>query len=406
MQTTTVDIPSVDVDVATPEFVRDPFALMEEWRGLGPVVYNAHHDQYMVFGYRDNAKVLSDVAHFTKDSEVLERAFGGVTMESLDTPRHHDLKGVWTGDFQRNELEAKRREMIERVVDRQVEPYVERLCSGEAVDAVMEMTQFIPTLVIAEMLGIEPDMYEQFSAWSASIGRTIEGLLEGDTPLGNQIMAEAAEATADLNEYIYTVMAERRKRGGPGDDLVSAMVYHSYAQSSMDDQEIMASNTQIVFAGNLTTAGMMANTLVTLAEYPDQRAAITADRSLVAPAFEEIHRWSTLLQSTPRTAVSDAQVRGVPIPDGSEIMVLLGAANRDPGRWDRPEVLDIYREPRQHLGFGFGMHVCLGLNLARLEVEILVNRVLDLIPEYELAAPLDYGRSFSPRNPLQVMLSA
>jgi cytochrome P450 len=401
---TRADCPVVSQDISDWDFNQNPFPIMEQWRAMGPVVYNEHHDQYFVLNYRDCARALTNVANFSSQDlvELFTAIFGGVTMEAIDSPRHHTMRGVWSGFFQRDALENQR-ELIQSIVNPQVDAFVERVRSGETVDAIPSMTRAIPTLVIADMLGVEDSMHEKFSAWSDAMGSTSQGSYD-PTPRGQQIVADGMAATASLNGYIAEVI-KRRRTDGDGGDLVSMMVYDDFAKE-MEEQEIIASNTQLVFAGNETTAKLMATTLVALGQHPDQRRAIVEDRSLIPQAFEEIHRLETLVQMLPRRVKSeDAQIQGFHLPQGASLQLLCGAGNRDPERWDNAHELDIFRTPRQHLGFGFGMHVCLGLNLARLEVEIWLNRLLDQLPEYELTGPIDYGRSFGLRGPMSVPIS-
>ncbi|WP_405182595.1 cytochrome P450 [Nocardia sp. NBC_01377] len=403
MTTTSSTIPTVNQDLTDWDFCQDPYPEMARWRRLGPVVYNEFADHYMVTGYRNCSRVLAAVEKFgSQDLEALfVRAFGGVTMEALDSQRHHDIRGIWSRFFQRDSL-VSQQELVTDIVTSQVDQFVERLRSGESIDAIPNMTRAIPTLVIARMLGIDESMHQQFSEWSDAMGGSQEGAYDS-TPEGRAILRKGADATAALNAYIKEVIG-RRRAVGPGADLVSMMVFHDYAKE-MAEQEIIASNTQLVFAGNETTAKLMATTLVALAQHPDQRRALAADRTLIPRAIEEIHRWQTLVQVLPRRARSDAsEVDGVLVPRGAEVKVLIGAGNRDPERWERPDELDIHREPRQHLGFGFGMHSCLGLNLARLEVQIWLNQVLDKMPEFELADEIVYGRGLGLRGPKAVPL--
>jgi cytochrome P450 len=402
--TQTRDCPSVSLNITDPDFNADPFPVLEEWRALGPVVYNDWHDRYMVFSYRHCAKVLGDVTKFNSQGNVerFTKVFGGITMESLDSPRHHQMRGVWAPYFRRDTL-LDQQQMIGEVVDSQIGPFVERLRAGEAADAIANMVRGIPTLVIAHMLGIDKSMFRQFSAWSDAMGGTTTASHDPG-PEGRRRVAEGLAATAALNEYIAGELAVRR--AGTGEDLISVMVHDDFADE-MEPQEIIASNTQLVFAGNETTAKLMGSTLVALARYPEQRRALVADRSLIPQAFEEVHRYSTLTQTVPRHVCADGvSVAEVPLPNGAEMMPMLGAANRDATRWDRPHEFDIFRQPKQHLGFGFGMHVCLGLNLARLEARIWLDRLLDVLPDFELAGEIDYGRNFGVRGPLAVPLAA
>jgi cytochrome P450 len=402
---TAVDCPSVDQELTDRLFVQDPYPVLESWRALGPVVYNARTRRYMTTGFRDCTRVLSKLDMFDSQPGVamFTRLFGGLTMEAIDTPRHSEMRRVWAADFRRDSLEA-RRELVAEVAADRVGVFAERLRSGEVVDAVPAMTRGIPTLVIAHLLGIRPEEHEQFSVWSDAIGASSSAAVPDPTDEQQAALRAGGEATAALNRYMAGTVAERRGRA-PGDDLVSRMVFSAFA-ASMDESEIVASTTQLVFAGNETTAKLMAATLVALAQHPDQRRVLAADRSLVPRAVEEVHRWSTVVQTVPRWANSDAaEVGGVRIPRGAEIVPVTGAANRDPERWERPAEFDITRPPRQQLGFGFGIHNCLGLHLARLEIAVWLDRLLDELPDFELAGAVDYGRSFALRGPAAVPLA-
>ena len=404
-------VPVFDLSFGDWEFNQQPYEILEEVRAAGPVVYNSRAGRYMVTSYRNCARVLGNVKEFNSQSALEDtvRFFGGITMMFLDTPRHDQMRGVWSEDFQRASLQ-ERRDLVESVVQERVDPFVERVLSGETVDAIPNMTRGIPTLVIAHMLGIETDMFEQFSAWSDAMGASTEASFD-PSPRGERLAREGMEATRDLNEYIVGQIAERRgrtARSEPGtDDLVGKMVNSEFGRTNMEESELVASNTQLVFAGNETTASLMGHTLVALATHPEQREALIADRSLIPQAIEEVHRWSTVTQAGGRRACSDhSEIEGIRIPEGSEISPLQGAGNRDPERWENPAKFDITRTPIAHLGFGFGMHSCLGLNLARLEMEVWLNRLLDRLPNYELAGTVDYGTNFILRGPIVVPIAS
>ncbi len=404
MAITSSGCPTVDQDLMDHDFGQDPYPTMERWRALGPVVYNERVDQYMVTGYQNCARALTDVRTFSSEDlqELFIRAFGGVTMEALDTTRHHEMRGVWSRFFQRDALRSQR-ELVEEVVAAQVDPFVERVRSGAAVDAIPAMTRAIPTLVIARMLGIDETMHRQFSEWSDAMGSTQSGTYD-PSPAGMAVVQRGRDATAALNGYIAESVKDRRAHG-KGDDLISMMVHDEFA-NQMSEQEIVASNTQLVFAGNETTAKLMATTLASLAQHPEQLRMLVDDRALIPRAIEEIHRWQTLVQVLPRRVKSDdAEIEGIPIPNGAELKVLIGAGNRDPQRWDHPERLDITRAPRQHLGFGYGMHICLGLSLARLEMQVWLDHLLDRLPEFHLAENVRYAGGLGLRGPEAVQIA-
>jgi len=394
----------VNVSFHEEGFNQDPFPVLEEIRNAGPIVYNELLDRWMVTAYPLVSRVLGDSGHYAQGaSESFVDFFGGTTMETIDEPeRHNAMRGIWAADFQRGTLEGQR-ELVERVVADQLDPFVERVRSGETVDAVADLTRSIPTLVIANMLGIDTAMFAQFSAWSDAMGATTEGALD-PTPKGMETVMAGRQATAELNAYIAEQVKDRRRH--PSDDLIGKMVAAPFAQNGMSEVEIIASNTQLVFAGNETTAKLMAHTLVSLAAHPGQRQVLADDRSLVLGTIEEVHRWQTITQFIDRDVREEVELAGILLSPGSVVMPFQGAANRDPERWDNASAFDITRPPRQHLGFGFGLHSCIGLNLARLEVQVWLDRLLDLLPEFEVVQGVDYGPNFQLRGPFAVHIAA
>ena len=397
-------VPVLSMSFFEPGFNQAPYPALEEIRAAGRVVYNDLLDRFMVTSYGDVSRVLGDGKRFAQGvTDAFVDFFGGPTMETIDDQERHDaIRGIWAHDFWRDTLE-RQRPLVERVVDEQLHPFVERVRSGETVDAVAELARGIPTLVIANMLGIETAMFKQFSAWSDAMGAIPEGALD-PSERGTEIVLAGRRATAELNAYIAEQVEHRRRNGG--DDLIAKMVGADYARTSMTEAEIIASNTQLVFAGNETTAKLMAHTLVTLARHPDQRRLLASDRSLVPPAIEEVLRWETITQFIDRNVRDEpVQFGDVVIPAGAVVTPLQGAGNRDPDRWERAGEFDVTRAPRQHLGFGFGMHSCIGLNLARMEAQVWLNRLLDDLPQYELAGAIAYGGNFQLRGPAAVPIA-
>jgi cytochrome P450 len=388
--------PTFDLSFLDPGFNRDPYPVYQQIRALGPVVHNAAVPGYMVTGYRTCAKILANSRQYRQPPEFFTNLFGDVVFEAIDTPKHDEIRGVWANEFQRQTLQEKRRALVERVVEEVITAFVERVRSGETVDAVPALHRQIPLNVIGEMLGIDTSDREMLAGWASAMPKMQEAMAD-PTPRGALLKAEAAESVASLNAYFAEVVP--RRRVAPGEDLVSMMAAAEVAES-MTLGELAANNTQLVFAGNETTAKLMGHCLVVLARHPDQRRALAEDRSLIPQAIEEVHRFQTVAHiAAPRFVTGgEVEVDGVTIPEDARLIVLFGAANRDPERWDRADEFDIFRESKQHLGFGFGMHSCLGLNLARLEVEVYLNRLLDLLPEWELAEDASLGTYFYGRG--------
>ncbi|MFD2467784.1 cytochrome P450 [Amycolatopsis silviterrae] len=407
MNPAVADCPAVDFDMLDPAFAQDPYDTMDSWRAMGPVVYNSHHDQYMITSHHNCVRVLGDTSHFNSAKVLaeMEKAFGGPTFLGTDGHRHQTVREIWAPGFERKAVEADWTARIQRIVDVYVDEFVERLRSGESLDALAGMTRIIPTVVTAQLLGVEEDVYQDFIKWSDATAAVLGARLD-PTPRGQEIIAEGAAAAAALNSYIGGLIEKQRAQGSSDGTLMAQMVYDDFA-SSMPDREIIANGTMLTVAANESTAQVMAMALYALALHPDQRRALVADRSLVAPAIEEVHRWSTLTQLVLRHACSDeSQVEGITIPEGAAVVSLLGCANRDPARWKDPHSFDISRPRKAHIGFGFGPHICLGIHLARLEMGVWLNRLLDKLPEYELAGEIKFGSDFTLRGVLGVPIAA
>ncbi|WP_131812892.1 cytochrome P450 [Mycolicibacterium peregrinum] len=398
--------PLLSFDTTDPAFVAEPWERYREIRDLGGVVFNERINRWMVGEFDLVKQILSAPSRFGSERGQVEHAavFGGPTMEFYDGPHHDQIRSIWSGDFRPRTL-ARLRPVITEIVRSRLEPVAARLRDGETVEVVSELTRGIPTEVIAHMLAVEPEMVGQFTAWSDAMGASAEGYSMPDGH-GAELIAAGKDATAQLNSYIREQLP---RRGCPADDswdLIGTMVAHEYACEHMTEQEIVASNTQLVFAGNETTAKLLAQIVATLATHPEQRRILQADRTLALDAVEEVHRLETVSHSIFRDVVGDGvRVGDVAMAGGERITLLLGAANRDPRRWERPDDFDVTRRKLSHLGFAFGLHSCLGMNLARLEAQIFLEELIGTVGAWQLAGPLDYGTNYTVRGPSRVLVS-
>lgn len=385
----------MDIDLFGRETVQDPWPLLESLRAEGAVVKNDRVGTWMVTTDAQVRKVLNNPARFTVDGCIGQEVFGPEAFITIDDKGAHDaLRGIWQVAFQRGSLEAMRG-FITDLVDRMIDPVEERLRAGETVDAEADLCRHLPAYVIAYMLGVPKEHRADIVRWSDDIGEAV-GLPPNASRESDPVWLRARQSKQELADYLSAQIAHRRVH--PGDDLISQIV-HSEVGRSLPHEALVANSRQLLFAGNETTAKWLGHSLVVLAEHPEVRHRVTADPSRLVPALEEVIRWQPVSMNLPRKVRGgDIEVAGVVIPDGAELSVLLGSANRDPERYDRADTFDVDRPFKAHLGFGYGMHGCLGVTLARLETEVVIARVLARVPSYEVVGEVLYS-SFSLRGP-------
>jgi cytochrome P450 len=253
--------------------------------------------------------------------------------------------------------------------------------------------------VIAEMLGVPPEMRPSIVEWSDAMAE--QAAAYGDVTHPAWIASENAKA--DFARYLEETIRERRRQ--PGEDLVSQIVISDVA-ATMSDFQIMQNCRQLLFAGNETTARWLSTIITTLARYPDARRVATEQPARLPGIVEEVMRWDPTVQADARmTRGEPVEMGGVELSEGDHIHLMFGAANRDPAKYANGDRFDIDREQKGHLGFGFGLHNCLGVTLARLEAAVTIGHFLDRLPSYELAGDIDYGDSFVVRGPQHVPIA-
>jgi cytochrome P450 len=242
--------------------------------------------------------------------------------------------------------------------------------------------------VISLMMGVPDEMMGEVVRWSDAMA---EGgpAYQTDQGAARAAAARREAAKAALADYLGELLARRRAQ--PGDDLVSTLATAEVA-GGYTDAQLVQNLRQLLFAGNETTARWLGHIFAVYGERPDLQREVSADRSLIVPVNDEIMRWQgvvgTLIR---RVRGGPVALGGVSLADGDDVTLLLSSANRDPERFDEPDQFDIARRPEANLGFGVGLHHCLGINLAKLEAEVLVGAVLDQIKAFRLAAPYQYS---------------
>jgi cytochrome P450 len=356
--------------------VRDPYPVWARLREQTPVFAGSMAEEFGIASMEEalfqqtpyTLLTFAGVQQVLRDGETFSSAgyadsiglvFGHSILE-MDEPEHHAYRALIQQAFTRKAMETWEVEIVRPVVERHVAAFRDR---GSA-ELVRELLFPFPVTVIGEMIGLPAEDLPTFHTKGVEL-ISIQSNIE-----------VGLAASAWLYDYFQGIITERR--AAPRHDLISMLAQAELDGQRLTDDEIIAFLRLLLPAGAETTYRSSSNLMFGLLSHPDQLAALRDDRSLMPQAIEEGVRWDPPLTSIGRTCTKDTIVEGVRIPAGSPVQVCMAAANRDPSRWDRPDEFDIFREPKQHMSFAFGPHMCLGMHLARMETTVAVNALLDL----------------------------
>lgn len=389
-------MPSMDVDLYTPEVIADPWPVLAAIREAGPIVWN-ERGYWMTARDRVCRRIFAHPEQFSV-KPVVPAFFGEEAFISIDDKaRHNALRLMWSDAFRPASV-AGLAQVVRGIADRMLDPLVERLAAGETVDLVEGLCRHLPAYVIAHLLGIPREMQDMLIAWSDKMAAATAGGYAIDYATDPAWLA-GEQAKRDMADFIIDQIRDRRSR--PGADLISQMV-HSPIGRTLSERAMMINTRQLMFAGSETTANWLGHIVEILGKRPDIRRQLNADRTLLRAATEEILRWEPVVHALPRTVTGgEVEIEDVLLPDGVPVVPLLGAANRDPRRYDDPDRLDIRRKGPASLAFGFAIHNCIGIFLARLEADQATAAILDRIPAFDLAAEVTYT-GFTLRGPAAV----
>ncbi|NGO73692.1 cytochrome P450, partial [Streptomyces boncukensis] len=296
----------------------------------------------------------------------IEPPFGG-----LDPPRHGDRRRKVTKDFTVRRIRAMRPD-IERIVHGFLD---DMIASGPPADLVSQFALPVPAQVICRILGVPPADREFFQDTSAR-------LMQADS--GQETLAVLGE----LGGYLGGLIDDARRERRPG--LLGDLVADHLEQGTATPEELVGTAILLLVAGHETTASMTSLSVITLLDHPEQLAALRADPSLTPGAVEELLRYLTIADAPGgRVATSDIEIDGHHIKAGEGVIIVFSVTNRDGAAFPEPDTFDIRREARHHLAFSYGIHQCLGQNLARLELEVILTALFDRLPSLRLAVPAD-----------------
>jgi cytochrome P450 len=376
---TVADLADLGLDPAKPGFFLRPdyYEVLARLRAEAPL-HPLAPGVRLVSRYHDIREVSLDPSRFCSSRGVLAndpiregRPIEGSILH-MDPPEHSALRRVLNREFATRtvaRLEGPVRDLARELLD--------AVPVGEPFDYVALLSAPLPVLVIAELLGVADADRHDFRRWSDA---TIEAA-DGAAAMSEEVMADVGEMVAFLEERA----AERRR--APAADVISLLVTSEIDGRPLTDAEVLVLCMSLVVAGNETTRHLLSGTAVALAEHPDQRAALAASPDVIPGAVEECLRWVTPIQVFGRTATRPTEVGGQPVDEGDFLVMLYASGNRDESVFGPSAArFDVARPTTPpHLGFGFGVHLCLGAALARLEARVFLGELLARYPGWDLA---------------------
>ena len=368
-------------DPFSDEFFNGPWEIYRRLREEAPVYYNEEYDFYALSRHED-------VAAAYKDFETYSSAYGLdlSTVRSnepmmakmiivMDPPEHRQMRSLVNKVFTPRAIEALR-PMVTETIDRYLSAN-----DGDQFDVVQDFSALFPVQVITQMLGVPEEHRRQVGEWVDITLRREPGQID--------MSEEGMQAVGELMGLYYNIIQQRR--ADPSDDMFSRLIAAEVEREdgekqSLDDFEIAGFATVLGGAGAETVTKLIGNATVTFSHFPDQWQKLLDDRSKIPAAVEELLRYEAPNQYNVRRSMKDVELHGVTIPEGKPVFLLLGSANRDPEAFTDADTFDIDRDrtEAQNLGFGYGVHSCLGAALARMESAIALDRLLDRMPRYEV----------------------
>lgn len=363
------DFDPAGFDPFDPALADDPYPAYARLRAAHPAYRSpAAGGAWLLSGYAEVVQALRDHAHFS--SAPLGSSVGGTrSLIGSDPPDHTVLRRIVQPQFTPSVV-ARLEPGVRAVARRLVAELVDEASNGPA-DLVARVAFPLPVTVIADLLGIPPERRDDFKRWSdGMIGGT------GGAPSDGGFWSE-------MIPFFEAEIARRRQE--PGDDLISVLVN---AAEPLSQRELLMFCTLLLVAGNETTTNLIGSLMLVLLDHPEIVAELMGEPGLVPSAVEECLRFDAPVQALWREVSAPVELGGEKMSPGDRVVVLYGAANRDPARYPQPDRFDIRRDPRDHVGFGAGIHLCLGAPLARLEARVFLEEMLEHLPRLRPGGPV------------------
>ncbi|GAB3413653.1 cytochrome P450 family protein [Flindersiella endophytica] len=332
-----------------------------------------------VYGHPEALRIITDPETFSSDTsrlmpDTIDTSFNDGNLIQMDAPDHRKLRRLVSSAFTPKVvagLEPRIRTITNELLD--------AVAGKEEIELVGDLAYPLPVIVIAELLGVPPGDRDLFREWVGNLFEKRPDLSMGkDSAELERELQQHLGGLQAMYDYLHQHAAERRRQ--PREDLLTGLVRAEVDGERLSDTEVVNFAGLLLVAGHITTTMLLGNTVLALDLNPEAGALVRSDPSLVPPAIEESIRYLSPFALLGRSTRADVEVAGRRIPADQVLMVWIGAANRDPRAFADPDVFDPIRDPNPHLGFGRGVHFCLGAPLARLEGRIALNILFDRFP--------------------------
>jgi cytochrome P450 len=350
----------------------DPYPYYKALRDLAPVHYNKEGDYYILSRFADVQMGMRDFKRFSSEEGVAleaDAARGYPMVITMMPPKHTRTRKVISRVLTPENVAALE-PMTRAKSIKLLEPFLD---TGR-IDMVANFGCYLPMYVIGTMLKIPESDHDQIRVWTDNLLEREDGVME--------MPAIVAESYLEMAQYFEDFVKEREKHIETGDLL--SLILEAKRSGEISHEEVIGFLMILGIAGNETTTKLIGNMTVTLARNPVARAECAANPALIAGAVEETMRMEGSSQLIGRVTTEDVTLNGVTIPAGKRVGMLLVAANRDERHFANPDTFDVRRNNRDHLGFGFGIHSCVGAAMARMEGRVAFEEILKVIPEYEV----------------------
>ena len=349
---------------------RDPQEELAWLRANAPVWRDPANGVWGIATYDLVKHVSTHPQQFSSAGGIRPDHPGTAQLIDLDDPAHKLRRKLVNRGFTPRRVrdhEASIREIVNTLVD--------AWCERGECDLVADLAAWVPLIVIGDALGVAPPDRLQLLAWS-------DELMQMLGPKDPEVQAVGMAAAMAYMDYARERIAERRAE--PTDDLLSTLVHAEVDGHRLDEDQVIMDSLLLLIGGDETSRHVITGGIYQLLVEPDRWAVLRADRSLIPTAVEEMLRWVSPIKNMARTATADVELAGQTIPAGEKVMLLYPSANRDEAVFPDASTFDLRRTPNEHVAFGFGPHFCLGASLARLELRVVLEELLDRVPDLAL----------------------